>query len=262
MVRDRWTERSVVLLTIAAVVIFAGCIGAKDSDKDGHPDEDDHFPEDPTEWLDSDRDGVGDNSDAFPNDSQETEDKDGDGYGDNSDEFPDDPDEWYDTDGDGYGDNSDEFPEDWEEWSDRDGDGHGDNSDDFPDDPQYHLTCPECKGTGRVPETDELNYTANALLSDQGTVSSEWHIFITVKNEDTAGGIFEVEAWLVLDGEELYRGTDEHHIDPGKSYRFDIRPGSLSQLITQRSLNYRVKPPSWVVGPEIVCPICGGTGKE
>jgi hypothetical protein len=56
----------VVPISIALVVIFSGCIGAADSDKDGHPDEDDHFPGDPNEWLDSDNDGVGDNANAFP----------------------------------------------------------------------------------------------------------------------------------------------------------------------------------------------------
>ena len=39
-----------------------------DSDGDGVPDDEDAFPNDPTEWADSDSDGVGDNSDAFPND--------------------------------------------------------------------------------------------------------------------------------------------------------------------------------------------------
>jgi hypothetical protein len=251
-----------VLLTVSLVVILSGCIGAKDTDKDGHPDEDDHFPEDPDEWLDSDNDGVGDNSDEFPNDSEETIDTDGDGYGDNSDDFPEDATEWYDTDGDGYGDNSDDFPEDWEEWSDGDGDGYGDNSDDFPEDARYHLVCQECNGTGRVPETEELNYSSSAILSDQGTTSSQWHIFITVKNEDTTGGIFKVEAWVNQDGEELYRGNDEHFIDAGKSYKFDLSPGGLPQSINQRNLHHRVRPPAWVIGPDITCPVCGGVGKE
>ncbi|HUK64221.1 MAG TPA: galactose oxidase-like domain-containing protein, partial [Dongiaceae bacterium] len=41
---------------------------AVDSDGDGVPDDQDAFPNDPTEWADSDGDGHGDNSDAFPND--------------------------------------------------------------------------------------------------------------------------------------------------------------------------------------------------
>jgi hypothetical protein len=35
-----------------------------DDDNDGHEDEDDWFPADPTEWKDTDRDGIGDNSDT------------------------------------------------------------------------------------------------------------------------------------------------------------------------------------------------------
>ncbi|MCG2826414.1 MAG: hypothetical protein L6265_07480, partial [Thermoplasmatales archaeon] len=42
--------------------------GTTDSDGDGHPDSEDAFPNDASEWKDSDGDGVGDNSDAFPND--------------------------------------------------------------------------------------------------------------------------------------------------------------------------------------------------
>ena len=39
-----------------------------DSDGDGVYDDQDAFPDDPTETADSDSDGVGDNADAFPND--------------------------------------------------------------------------------------------------------------------------------------------------------------------------------------------------
>ena len=39
-----------------------------DSDGDGVNDDEDAFPNDPTETADSDNDGVGDNADAFPND--------------------------------------------------------------------------------------------------------------------------------------------------------------------------------------------------
>ena len=41
---------------------------AIDSDGDGVNDDEDAFPNDPTETADSDGDGVGDNADAFPND--------------------------------------------------------------------------------------------------------------------------------------------------------------------------------------------------
>lgn len=56
-----------------------------DTDGDGVPDDDDVFPDDPTEWVDSDGDGVGDNGDAFPDDPTEWADSDGDGLGDNGD---------------------------------------------------------------------------------------------------------------------------------------------------------------------------------
>ncbi len=82
-----------------------------DSDGDGVPDDQDDFPNDPTETTDSDGDGVGDNADAFPNDPGETADSDGDGVGDNADAFPNDPGETADSDGDGVGDNSDPFPD-------------------------------------------------------------------------------------------------------------------------------------------------------
>ncbi len=105
-----------------------------DSDGDGVPDDEDAFPNDPTEWADTDGDGYGDNGDAFPNDSSEWADTDGDGYGDNGDVFPNDSTEWVDTDGDGYGDNGDAFPNDSTEWVDTDGDGYGDNQDEYPND--------------------------------------------------------------------------------------------------------------------------------
>lgn len=54
-----------------------------DRDGDGVLNEDDAFPDDPTETTDSDNDGVGNNSDAFPYNPTETADSDGDGYGDN-----------------------------------------------------------------------------------------------------------------------------------------------------------------------------------
>jgi hypothetical protein len=81
-----------------------------DSDGDGYIDDNDAFPNDPSETTDSDGDGVGDNSDAFDNDPTETVDTDGDGVGDNSDAFDNDPTETVDTDGDGVGDNSDAYP--------------------------------------------------------------------------------------------------------------------------------------------------------
>lgn len=61
-----------------------------DRDGDGVPDDEDAFPDDPSETIDSDLDGVGDNADAFPLDATETTDTDGDGIGNNADNDDDD----------------------------------------------------------------------------------------------------------------------------------------------------------------------------
>ncbi len=68
-----------------------------DTDHDGIPDDEDKFPDDPTNDFpddtgDSDGDGIPDSEDPFPNDpSGELPDRDGDGVPDSSDPFPDDP---------------------------------------------------------------------------------------------------------------------------------------------------------------------------
>jgi YVTN family beta-propeller protein len=49
-------------------LVYLGAPPPVDTDGDGVPDDQDAFPNDPTEWADSDGDGHGDNSDAFPND--------------------------------------------------------------------------------------------------------------------------------------------------------------------------------------------------
>jgi hypothetical protein len=117
-----------LLFAVIIILSISGCIGTgeeKDSDGDGYKDNDDAFPDDPTEWSDLDGDGVGDNSDFNPYDSSETKDSDGDGIGDKKDVFPNNPNEWSDSDKDGVGDNSDAFPYDPSEWKDSDGDGLG-----------------------------------------------------------------------------------------------------------------------------------------
>lgn len=114
---------------VAATIIIFGLIAAaallylptKDSDRDGHPDKDDAFPNDPSEWADSDGDGMGDNSDISP-----YKDSDHDGYDDPEDRFPLDPKEWKDDNNNGVGDNSDYYPVDTDE------DGYPDNVDLYP----------------------------------------------------------------------------------------------------------------------------------
>ncbi|MDC1322769.1 S8 family serine peptidase, partial [Pseudomonadales bacterium] len=84
-----------------------------DSDKDGIPDSDDAFKDDPTEYLDTDSDGIGNNTDT---------DDDEDGTPDSTDAFPLDKSETTDTDSDGFGNLYD---------SDDDGDGVADTADAF-----------------------------------------------------------------------------------------------------------------------------------
>jgi hypothetical protein len=118
-----------------------------DLDGDSHPNNQDAFPLDPTEWADSDGDGVGDNADAYPNDPTRwmVVDTDGDGVNDDVDNCPAlanagqadqdgdgvgdvcDPD----LDGDGVDNGQDAYPTDPAEWADSDGDGVGDNGDAF-----------------------------------------------------------------------------------------------------------------------------------
>jgi hypothetical protein len=130
-----------------------------DTDGDGVPDDEDDFPEDPTEWVDTDGDGTGNNADLDDDDDGLTDeeeaelgtdpllkDTDGDGTNDGPDVFPLDPSETEDTDGDGIGNNADldddndgvpdlmdAFPLDPMETTDTDGDGIGNNADDDDD---------------------------------------------------------------------------------------------------------------------------------
>ena len=93
--------------TVTVGTVTPAVQGPVDSDNDGVVDEEDAFPNDPSETTDTDNDGVGDNADAFPTDPSETADTDADGVGDNADAFPNDPNETLDTDGDGIGNNAD-----------------------------------------------------------------------------------------------------------------------------------------------------------
>ena len=163
--------------------------GCPDADGDGYSDENDDFPNNPSEWQDIDGDGVGDNSDLFPNDSGEWSDSDGDGAGDNGDAFPYDasettdsdndgvgdntdmfpynPFEYLDSDGDGVGDNSDAFPFDANETMDSDGDGYGDNTDVFPNDSSEWL---DSDGDGIGDNSDPYPFINNFLDSDGDSI--------------------------------------------------------------------------------------------
>lgn len=143
-----------------------------DRDGDGVPDDDDAFPDDPTESVDSDSDGVGDNSDVFPLDPTETSDLDGDGVGDNADVFPLDPTETSDSDGDGVGDNADVFPNDATETADLDGDGVGDNSDPDIDGDSFTNVFEQEKGTDPY-NADDFPDTVTPKLALNSTTPIE-----------------------------------------------------------------------------------------
>jgi len=139
--------------------------GCPDADGDGYSDENDDFPNNPTEWLDSDGDGVGDNSDVFPNDSGEWMDSDGDGAGDNGDAFPNDANETMDSDNDGVGNNADMFPYNSFEYLDSDGDGVGDNSDMFPFDVNETM---DSDGDGVGDNADAFPQDASETMDSDG----------------------------------------------------------------------------------------------
>ena len=163
--------------------------GCPDADGDGYSDENDDFPNNPSEWLDTDNDGVGDNTDMFPNDTGEWMDSDGDGVGDNGDAFPYDANEtmdsdndgvgdnadmfpfnafeYLDSDDDGVGDNSDRFPFDANETMDSDNDGVGDNADAFPNDPSETM---DSDGDGIGDNSDPYPFINNFLDSDGDTI--------------------------------------------------------------------------------------------
>ena len=103
-----------------------------DGDGDGHTENVDAFPSDPTEWSDNDGDGRGDNVDTDDDNDRAGPDgilgnyDDGGGLLDQFDAFPLDPAEWLDSDGDGIGDNADAFDTDPAAAIDGDGDGYPD----------------------------------------------------------------------------------------------------------------------------------------
>ena len=84
--------------TAADLTAYIDLLMLLDNDGDGVSNENDAFPEDPTETVDTDLDGIGNNADS---------DDDGDGVNDDSDAFPLDPAETVDTDLDGVGNNAD-----------------------------------------------------------------------------------------------------------------------------------------------------------
>jgi hypothetical protein len=143
-----------------------------DRDGDGHPDDEDAFPDDATEWTDLDHDGIGDNSDTDrdgdgisndyetqigtnPNDAtSKPVDRDGDGIPDALD---------LDRDGDGHTNDQDKFPDDASEWADLDADAIGDNSDTDRDGDGFSNDIETQKNTNPNDKNDYPDTVAPAL---------------------------------------------------------------------------------------------------
>ncbi len=87
--------------SVATLEVFTPLVIPPDSDGDGVPDDEDAFPNDPTEWSDNDGDGDGDNADT---------DDDNDGLSDDDEAAIGTDPNLADTDGDGVNDGDDPFP--------------------------------------------------------------------------------------------------------------------------------------------------------
>jgi len=152
-----------------------------DMDGDGYDNDNDAFPEDPSEWADFDGDGFGDNTDS---------DDDNDGWTDVDDAFPFDSSEWIDTDGDGVGDNGD-LNDDGDAWTDSDEHDCGSDSldaDSVPDDYDSDGICDKVDedndGDGVPDVSDAFPYDATETtdndfdgvgdLSDQDDDNDGW----------------------------------------------------------------------------------------
>ncbi|MFZ9056589.1 MAG: gliding motility-associated C-terminal domain-containing protein [Flavobacteriaceae bacterium] len=168
-----------------------------DLDNDGVLNENDAFPNDPTESLDSDGDGIGDSTDTdndndgvpdvdvswsdssfvfdqFPNDPNESGDFDHDGIGDNADD---------DDDNDGVNDELDAFPLNALEWADTDRDNIGDNTDEDIDgdgylniyeeqagsDPYVASSVPEDLDGDLFPDILDLDIDGDGILNEFDT---------------------------------------------------------------------------------------------
>ncbi|WP_432455077.1 thrombospondin type 3 repeat-containing protein [Agarivorans sp. QJM3NY_29] len=200
-------------------------VADEDIDGDGVLNEEDAFPEDPTEFVDTDGDGIGNNADtdddgdgvadstdAFPLDAAESVDTDGDGTGNNADT---------DDDGDGVLDADDAFPLDTAESVDTDGDGTGNNADTDDDgdgvldvDDAFPLDAAESvdtdgDGTGNNADTDDdgdgVADTGDAFPLDGSEII------------DTDGDGTGNNADTDDDGDGVADSTDAFPLDAGES---------------------------------------------
>jgi len=180
-----------------------------DSDGDGIPDDQDVFPNDPSEWTDNDSDGVGDNADP---------DDDNDGLSDIDEATvgtdPLNPD----SDGDGVNDGGDACPNDPSEWADNDGDGVGDNAD--LDDDNDGLSDIDEVGFGTDPFNPDCD--GDSLLDGTEVEMAEGSGCPDPLNPDS-------DSDTILDGAEVNEGTNPCNVDSdGDEIPDNIDPYPLS----------------------------------
>ncbi len=194
--------------------------GVPDADGDGCPDEEDEFPDDPSECSDFDGDGIGDNADpdddndGWSDDDEWTcvtdqfdansypSDFDGDGECDGLDQ---------DDDNDGWNDVIDDFPRDASEWNDNDEDSIGDNADlDDDNDGFSDVYEQECG-------SDHMTGFSQPLDTDR---DSECDAKDT--DDDNDGWLDEVDAfpldeqeWVDSDGDGIGNNGDPDDDDDG-----------------------------------------------
>ena len=184
--------------------------GCLDSDFDGFSDENDIFPNDPSQWSDTDGDGFGDNPLGVLGDNCPTiagtsnsgalgcADQDSDGWADQEDDLPTNPTQWEDLDGDGYGDNIvgldyDQFKFDPTQQVDSDGDGYGDNIGGTRGD-----ACPNVAGTS--------TYDRYGCLDTDGDGYSDLN----------DGFPNNPDQWVDSDGDSYEDSVDDFPFDPSQ----------------------------------------------
>lgn len=212
--------------TVNVASSCSGDIDMPDTDKDGVPDKDDAFPNDPKESKDSDDDKVGDNADKCDNDKGPASndgcpvvvppvDSDKDGVPDKDDAFPQDPKETKDTDKDGVGDNADAFPQDPDESKDGDNDGVGNNAD-------------KCESTpaGEAVDTDGCSASQRDTDHDGLTDAEEAELGTDPAKADTDGDGYP-------DGDEVEEATNplDPNFHPG-----EVRPPQPESVFTQKTV--------------------------